>query len=146
MEQVSPGNTPPPWKLNKHPHYEVRALSIYDAEGSLEWETHVDLPQQSGSREAAVLIQLDVDGQFDVVQADIGGMGDRSTLGRACVALQRVLAALDELYPENWAPVGNCWMQGDWGRCYGSEGHSGEHNFPKPPLAYRQAVAKGVAS
>lgn len=79
-----------------------------------------------GSRDAALLIQIGVDGQFTTVH---GQGGDRNVIAKAISELQFLLEALDATYLAGQAR-GTCLDHGDWGRCTLDDEHDGEHAFP----------------
>ena len=117
---------------DRKPYYAIERFALYDGEtNSVHWNSNADIPRvTSGSREAAILVELDVDGDIDLIHADLCQTGDKRAITRAIVGLQRTLTALEDMYPEGWAPVGRCMGQGDWGRCYDRDGHKGAHKFP----------------
>ena len=110
------------------------------------WHADTDLTMPGGgTQEGLIMVCLDVDGQMDMVYADLRQSGDLASLDRAIAILQRVRDGLDDLYAGRNA-AGRCFGWGDWGRCYHRHGHDGDHRFPTeadqlPRLVEDSAVA-----
>jgi hypothetical protein len=79
-----------------------------------------------GEREAALLIEVAVDGMFTIVY---GQQTDRVVLERVIEDLQYLVARLDEVYPKE-QPRGRCLEFGSWGRCRRRDKHGENHDFP----------------
>ncbi|MFA6298786.1 MAG: hypothetical protein WC642_06450 [Nocardioides sp.] len=103
------------------------------------WENSASLLDcpGGGSDEGRLLFRLSVDGQMDVIYGDLGQTGDLAALDRAIAAMQHIRDGLADLYRGRNEP-GRCLEQGDGGRCYGSHGHTDEHDFPS--LAQARAL------
>lgn len=85
------------------------------------------LPQPGGGeREAALLIEVAVDGMFTIVY---GQQVTRVVLDRVVEDLQYLRDRLDGIYPGEQGR-GRCLDFGTWGRCGLEGGHEGDHDFP----------------
>ena len=74
-------------------------------------------------------IRIGVDALWTIVTADRYGTAQLTLIERAIAALTEVRDQLERLTPDT-AREARCLAQGDWGRCYGREGHPGNHEFP----------------
>jgi hypothetical protein len=86
--------------------------------------------RRGGTDYGAVIVRINVDGSFDLVQADLGQTGDLTVLNRAIAALGDVRSELEVLYAAGGRRPGRCLESGNWGRCTTIEGHGGDHVFP----------------
>ena len=113
----------------------INDMAIYpdvEYEREVVWRNHsedVEVARTGGRRQAAFLIELDVDDAVDLVCSDLGQTGDLRGLERAIAVLQRVRDTLVEVCPEG-SRVGRCMALGEWGRCTGDDGHDGGHRLP----------------
>jgi hypothetical protein len=89
-----------------------------------------DFRRDGGDDYGAVIVRINVDGSFDLVQADLGQTGDLTVLNRAIAALGDVRSELEVLYAAGGRRPGRCLESGNWGRCTTIEGHGGDHVFP----------------
>lgn len=88
-------------------------------------------PGALGLHHGAVLVRLDVDGEWsDVVNVAAGRSSDLSVLRRVIDTLIQVRDQIERMVPEDQRWAGQCMASGDWGRCEGREGHGGDHDFP----------------
>ena len=112
-------------------YFTIDDFTAYDGDRQTSWRNHVDLPSpEGGTRAGAILVELDVDGEMDIVSGDLHQTADLRAIERAIVALQHLHAALAQCYPEELRWAGRCMEHGDWGRCYGRDGHDGQHQLP----------------
>jgi hypothetical protein len=113
------------------PHVSIDDLNFYDTEDrQVVWHAGAELKiPDGGTEKGKLMVCLDVDGQMDIVYADLGRSGDLASLDRAIAAMQHVRNGLAELYAGR-NDVGTCFEWGDWGRCCRREGHDGVHRFP----------------
>lgn len=102
-----------------------------DPDRATVWKGYAEFGRPGGGDdEGRVMVALDVDGQFDIVYAThLCRGGDIAALDRAISAMQKVRAGLADLYGGRNDP-GDCWEQGDTGRCRKGLGHEGGHRFP----------------
>lgn len=79
-----------------------------------------------GEREAALLIEVAVDGMFTIVY---GQQVTRVVLDRVIEDLQYLVGQLDAVFPGEQSR-GRCLQFGSWGRCGLPGGHESECDFP----------------
>jgi hypothetical protein len=94
------------------------------------YEVEDFIRRDGGHDYGAVIVRINVDGQFDLVQADLEQSGDLTIIDRAIAALTSVRAELASLYASHPRQPGRCLESGNWGRCKTTEGHEGDHVFP----------------
>lgn len=113
-------------------HIRINDATFYeDNDRCTVWDANAELTRPGGGDdEGRLMVALDVDGQMDIVYAhDLCRGGDLAALDRAIASMQKVRAGLAEMYGGRNDP-GQCWEQGDTGRCRDTLDHDGEHRFP----------------
>jgi hypothetical protein len=103
--------------------------------GSIAWCATSNLPDSTPGpvrtdRLAAVLVEIAVDGDIDLVSADLGQFGNVAILSRTITALSAIRDHLEAFYSATTPSPGRCLVQGEWGTCWETLGHEGDHRFP----------------
>lgn len=137
--------------MTRKPRIAVREFSVFDGAMDLDFRNDCEF-EHAFQRSAAILVQLDVDGERNIVSADTGQFDVLRVLERTIESLSEVKARYEQMIPVDSRLPRRCMGQGDWGTCYSEDGHGGAHKFPTeaewesiqlPPLPPR---LKGVTS
>lgn len=111
-------------------------FTIYEGARFTAWEQDVDVwsPYQDGrrrdDRSVAVLVELDVDGVFDRVAAELGQFGELASLDRVIAVLEKVRDQIAVI--PNGSQPGRCFARGHYSGCHRQVGHDGPHKFTVP--------------
>ncbi|MFL6024433.1 MAG: hypothetical protein ACJ72O_13935 [Marmoricola sp.] len=94
----------------------------------INWDGAKSLPSPGGGRrDAALLIEVGVDGQYSLVHAQLNGVDDRAVLERAIKDLGILLAQMSRMYPDDAQRL-DCIAHGGWAaasRPLGTRGPTG---------------------
>lgn len=122
-------------------------FTIYEGARDTVWEQNVEIWSPSSAdrrhrddRTVAVVVELDVDGQFDRVSAELGQYGEITSIDRVIDALTKVRDTLAAI--PGASRTGRCFATGQYSGCWHEHGHDGAHKFDVPTDGRHLTVAE----